>query len=671
MSRPIPRRTPLLLLAAMATTVLLIAWFGFDTIAAPVAQQPHDHNTSVPDLASAANPAARSTADRHHASRQLGSTEHGQILLTDLTNGNAIANAKVEITYPDQEHETWTSDEDGATPLLPRAGTHLTIEVDGYVPLTGKLDESAATAAKTSLRIGLQPAGTLELRLIGDREEVAPEIVLLPRCPRLGEWAADWRRMVPLFDQLPTPALTDLHRRQDGLWIAPERELHPSAHKASNGLIRIEGLRPSSDYRWALKSGGPAIMAPPHERPTLMENADGQAQIGSSEPEHLSGTFAIRPRETTAFDVQLLTTAYIRGVFPVSGCEVPPQVKLFRMETLQPRSGPAVCHAQELAFVVASEQGGFQFDGLAPGTYAVRAWWRSGQVVQFSSATCVLEAQDVDLGRIDITTGERIFVQLDLQERSTKRTLSPAEALPNVELKLGAVMIQAVPDSKLAHEQVFEALPLAFEQIYELRGFHPGTLALEPRVPPWLQTNRTTSKLQAASGVRGKLEPGALHRLHLIVEPRNEWLLELPEAFRNKPFEVFSRREMDGLAERLEVRGPSGLNDAPYLRVLAPRCNQELFFRELTPPHRIAFVDVHEPPTAPSLQPNFAPSEPVRISCPNVPAGETASWTLPGWQIAQPIWSAAVDPDGATVLHGVPAQRGLAGIGKAPSLPAR
>ena len=672
--RSLSRRWSLVILAAMAAAVFLVAWFGMATVAVPETSHAESRaDAADTDAAATSELVDNATASRQRVSQRRGDVDHGRLIIVDATTAQPIPNVTVAITYSDQQRETWTSDEHGQTPLQPRADARLTIRADGYVRLEAQLNEAAAAEAKAELLIGLRPAGVLELRLAGERAargETA-EVVLLPQCPRVGEWSNDWRDVVPLFDAIMTVEQLGLQHRQDGVWIATEREPHPTSHKVVDGIARIDGVLPGDHYRWALKRGGPAVVNPPYERPALTENATGQAQVGLSEPEHLSGPFAIQAGETTAFDVKLLSTASIRGVFPVSGCEIPPQVKLYRLETLQPANGPAVCRSQDLAFVVASEQGGFLFDGLAPGTYAVRAWWRQAEVVQFCSATCVLASDDVDLGEIDVVTGERVFVRLDLRERGTSRTLSPAEALPGVALKMGAVMIQAVPDSKLAHEQVFEALPIAFEQTYELRGLRPGTLSLEPRLPPWLLASGMTSKLEVTAGVRGQLEPGILHQLHLILEPRHEWLLELPEEFRGKPFEVLSRRTMDGEVRRLEVRGPSGLNDLPYLRVLAPRCDQELFFRELASPHRFAFVEVQEPPTAPSLQPVFESQAPLRVACADVALGEVVGWTLRGWKTTTPIWSTSIESDGSAILHGVPTKRGLTGLASAPDVPAR
>ncbi|MCA8950341.1 MAG: hypothetical protein KDE27_12620 [Planctomycetes bacterium] len=674
MSRSQSRRLPSALLATVIAAIGAIVWLARDRSAPPADSPPGEtvaEARTTPSSTATTTPAGDvASPDRVFAAPSEDA--RGRLLLQDATTADAIAGIRVEITYADDRRAVRTSDAAGEIPLSPAAGTRITIQADGYVRLDARLDEVAAAEAEHALRIGLQPAGALELRFGVDRPErsEAAEVVLLPPCPRLGDWGEDWRRIVPLAENLANDDGVELRRRGDGVWLAAAQP-RPAVHRLVAGVARIEGLPPGPDYRWALWRGGPALMNPPFERPALAENADGQARIASSEPEHLSGPFAIRAAETTAFDVRLLPTASIRGVFPVAGCEVPPQVKLYRLETLQPSNGPAVCRSQDLAFVVASAEGGFRFDGLAPGTYAVRAWWRTARVVQFCSAACVLASEDVDFGEIDVVSGDSVFVRLDLRERDTGCTLSPAEALPEIERPLGAVMVQSVPDSRLAHEQVFEALPVEFETTYELRGFRPGTLSLEPRVPPWLLAGSVTNDLAATPGVHTRLEPDSQHRLHLEVERRLAWLLELPAEFLGRPFEVWSRRALDGEVRRLEVRGPRGLDDLPYLHVLAPRCDQELFFRELDEPHRFAFATVHEPPRVSSLQPIFASREPLPVACPAIAPGDVAGWTLRGWDTSTPIWSARVGADGAAVLQGVPQQRELEGLANAPDVPAR
>lgn len=592
----------------------------------------------------------------------------GQMLVVDSVHGDPVADA--EVAWGDCRSRTGS---DGVI-AVPPADAIFSVAAAGHVGFRARLPKmpasDAGSARSPRIVLALEPAGALELRFHGERvnEDYAASVVVLPECPRVGDWSHDWPAMVRLYDAYDADPQLELTQRRDGSWWAGEREAMPARCEVHGGVARVVGLRAGERYRWGLERGGPVRMQPGHESGSAREDGLGRAVVGQRAPQLLSGRFAITAGEVRRFDVEVPATAAIRGIFPSIGAELPPQVKLYRIETITPSNGPAVANCEQLGFLVASDMGAFEFRDLTPGTYVVRSWWRSGHVVQFASAACELADRDVDLGRIEPPAGSSVFVKLDLRDRASKALVPAAEALPDVEHALGALMIHAIPASRQAHEFVFEGLPLTFETIYELRGFHPGLLSIEPQAPGWLRQPGATLAIENGPGIREPFEAGKTHEFYLAVEPRNAWLLELPPELRGRPLEVFSRSVSTGEVRRLDVRGPSHVDDVPMPRVLAPRSTQELFFRELDAPHRIAFAKIHYPPRTSTIQPEFVAGHTVDVACEGLDPGATVAWVMAGWESRQPLWSGRVDADGRCVIDGVPAGIRLIGRRRTPDV---
>jgi hypothetical protein len=263
---------------------------------------------------------------------------------------------------------------------------------------------------------------------------------------------------------------------------------------------------------------------------------------------------------------------------------------------------------------VASNTGGFQFEGLPPADYVVRAWWRNGKAVHFACSSCTVNRKNIDLGDIRAMVGASVFVRMELQNAIDRSTVNPALVYAPPADAVGVVMVQAIPDSRLAHEQIGESLVLPLEQTFELRGIQEGLFGVHAKPAHWLNPRASLHEVVGTSSFRERVVTGKSYILRMQVRSQQRLSLIVPTDLNPLAMHVWSRRLQDGISRRVIVLGPQSVSEGGTCSILLHEGPQELLFCEGGPLARVARLKVDQLALQESLAPSFTAGCSVRVA---------------------------------------------------------
>ena len=465
---------------------------------------------------------------------------------------------------------------------------------------------TAGTVPAGGLDVVLIPAAELELRFRDVDGQPVEGVVarLLPPVVEGPELGAQWRRELDpgtgagrsetryawappdrVPDRAPTgardqqeatwPAAPGLRRRFDPRAEALGEELEWTRSSGADGRVLWEGLPPGSGWRWGLVSEHRMALEPGHEALRVPVTSGGLLVIGSGRaPADLSGRIELRPGERTAFELTVRREGSVRGRLPRSGgpSSGPAQVKIYH-GVRRPLSDGRTVEGEELeAFTTSDTSGRFAFEGLAPGTKLLRAYWVE-EPLDYRFAALQFELPDgasVDLGVVLPLVGSTVEGVVRLVEAGggpigQDELFGTHEALPIV-LELNTL---GRPHDE--ERRIFEQVGVPLGAPFRLHGVPPGTLhawaAPAPERWPAL------------------LDPGTtrLHRRALAE-------LEVPT---HEPLELDLRVER--LVEReLRVRFPAGVEPVGLHAYLLPAGGGSIRRERLLLPHGAGRAEVSE-----------------------------------------------------------------------------
>ena len=436
-----------------------------------------------------------------------------QVGVTDASTHKALPDARVECTSvgvePASSSTYWTA-ADGTT-LIPLEGRwRIRIERAGYSP-----DEREFQLDGSEISIQLEPAATLELTFRGP--DGAPrsgvEVVLLPPLETGPPWDEFWRRDFDA-EKLRSPhlggALMGLAGRgpqerststvatdeADPLGLPFGRTLHPVVRAAASSITWLarsnqrgeviwETLPARDGYRWALVSKLQADVHPPHERQGV--RVVGAAfQVAEDAPRGLSGTFDLKARVTTRFEISVERSTQVIGrVDMTSGAQVPARAALFDIERYETSNGERLVRHTEVQKVRCAADGSFAFDDVSRGPQLVRAFWRpaDGELAFAAHGFEVNGEPLVDVGTISPSAGSTIEGRIEIRGPAGER-FDLRQAFPVSSRLHAALSISTNPDFGNRAEAVNELVGVEVGQPFRLHGIPDGKVWLRVAAEP-------------------------------------------------------------------------------------------------------------------------------------------------------------------------------------------
>jgi len=352
-----------------------------------------------------------------------------------------------------------------------------------------------------------------------------------------------------------------------------------------------------------------------------------------------------------------------------------PQVKLYRVELMQPSRGPVVQMFSCVGFVTAGSDGGFLFDHVVEGEYLVRAWWQvaaARRVIRFAAASCLMPGGEVDLGRISPTEGGSLLVTLTLSDG--ERTVPPAELYPPPAEPAAALAVELLADSNNANDGLQEILPLPLEVQHELRGLAPGSLRLRAAPAHWLHDPSRATRVHSSESIFERVGESASQTLALRVECAVSVPIALEPATDAGSVELFARRLPDGPALRWHWLMPEpGTVGYGLPRVAALPGEYELIARQPATdgmgPGRAAVLRVQVTRAGTAVRVPLRAGVRRVLSGSAVAAGDVLGWRPAHWPGVTPLLCARLDATGRAVLSGLFAELAWTGLSGALDLP--
>jgi hypothetical protein len=429
------------------------------------------------------------------------------VLVVSAGTSSPIEGAEVRIYRAGSAAEKVRTDGEGRV-TLPRPGSYdLEIRAPDHRSLKGRFELDRERT------IALEPAGTLEIRFVGEKGDPVSDVValLLPP-PESGQsWGREWRaefdsvlgRVDPLAENLePIPEEIPPARSESasaaeagirgargieldvelGPRIAPRfpRQQTPriewKAISDAGGIARWEELPAAEGYRWGLLSPHTLDLFPPHEEPEFVPLDRGFLQNGRA-PQHLSGSFGVRRGETTRLGVTVHDRTGVAGrlVNEDRSAGRGVRVRVFHRTEHRDGTGESLAVIEEEGESVCDGEGRFFVSGIRPGRKRLSAAWdRGAQEIYFALVPFDLAEGEIrDLGEVlplGGPTAQGIVVfRTERGDPLLAKDLFGTGLTARALLSVTNLTEDAPPETDLC-----EVVSVEFERPFLLHGLAPG-----------------------------------------------------------------------------------------------------------------------------------------------------------------------------------------------------
>ena len=500
-----------LALGVLLLGLILVSWISYRPGAgAPTPAQ--DTLAAVSTAASGVHPLAEASATKVSTNlRQLANEETGvRLRILDAADFGPLPDAIVRWRVSAKDWRTQEPGHGAVVGLACDVGDEIELRVtcDGYCAIHGRLKLDAA-----AIDVPLQRGGAAELSVCdaSGQPVAGVEVVLLPPLAA-GHWEADWPRLMSGKEPLvPVDKMAHL-LVVDGIVTVAGEEVMIGGSRAieprylalapmrrttgADGVARWTGVAPGDTYRCGIQGLHHADFDPAHEARRLRVTPEGVV-VAAPPPSNMSGTFVIKATERAQIGASLLGEAAVHGTVRCkAGANI--RVKLCQIHQAGGGDVRPVTTVDAVSFQQVDRDGGFRFEHVRPGIYAIRACWlENDHDIYFVSSTMrLLPNMELDLGELLPMAGATVRVRVELHEQGAR--VGPERVFEDPRQAAARLALSFLPDSQTVADAVTEVAAVSFGADYLLHGVPPGRLQLQAAPANGLTTLPRVQRLDSA-----------------------------------------------------------------------------------------------------------------------------------------------------------------------------